>query len=52
MLGDYSYFIVMDELLNLFNFDIEIFNINGFFFFFLAVLDIKEEVEERDIRCY
>ena len=34
MLGDYSYFIVMDELLSLFNFDLEIFNINGFFFFF------------------
>ena len=50
MLGDYSYFIVMDELLSLFNFDLEIFNINGFFFF-LGVLDIKEEVEERDIRC-
>ena len=31
--GGLSYFIVMDELLSLFNFDLEIFNINGFFFF-------------------
>ena len=46
MLGDYSYFIVMDELLSLFNFDIEIFNINGFFVW--AILDIKEERWRRE----